>query len=202
MKGMKSMKSPRARTLLALFLLAPPLYFAAMGAFLLQFGARDRAQNADAILIFGARVNRSGNASTILRARTRHAFELYQRGLAPVIICTGGVGGWPPAESLVEKQLLLGWGVPENAILSENTSTSTRENTRNAAALLPRGASVIGVSEAFHLWRCTRDGEKVGLKVLPSPETAGWDALPRRSRLAIVAREVAAVSRDLIFDLF
>lgn len=200
--ALNAMKTSRRRRILALFLLAPPLYGVALGAFLLHFGSRDRAQSADAILIFGAHVNRNGRASTILRARTRHAFDLYRRGLAPKIVCTGGIGIWPPAESMVEKRLLLEWGVPETAILSEETSTSTRENLRNAAALLPRGARVIGVSEAFHLWRCTRDGAKAGLKVLPSPETAGWDALPRRSRLAIVAREVVAVSRDLIFDLF
>lgn len=192
----------RRRAVIALCLLAPPLYFAAVSAYLMSWGSQNRAQKADAILIFGAHVRRDGRASTALRERTRHAFELWRRGLAPIIVCTGGIGTWPPAEALVEKQLLQSWGVPEAAILVETTSTSTRENLRNAAALLPRGARVIGVSQAFHLWRCRRDGAKFGLQLFTSPETRGWNVLPRRDRAFYLVRETLAVSRDLLFDGF
>ncbi len=194
-----ALRKPHPRTVIALSLLVAPLYGTALSAFLLRFGAADRAQRADAIVIFGAHVQRNGLPSTVLRERTRHAFELWQKGLAPKIVCTGGIGTWPPAEATVERGLLLDWGVPATAILSENTSTSTRENVLNAAALLPRGARVIAVSEAFHLWRCNRDGARVGWQVFPSPETAGWSALERRTRFFILAREVAAVTRDLVF---
>ena len=195
------MNKKRAGILAASLSLAP-LYFAVTGTCLVRWGAHDRAQSADAIIVFGARVQRNGLPSQILSARTRHAFELWQRGLAPRIVCTGGVGLWPPAEALVQKRLLQGWGVPASAILVDATSKTTRENARNAAALLPRGARVIAVSESFHLWRCAREGAKLGLQVLPSPEVSGWNALERRTRLMFITREVFAVSRDLFFDLF
>lgn len=186
---------------IALLILAPPLYFGAMGTFLLVWGNQNRARKADAIIVFGAHVQRNGLPSAILRARTRHAFELWKLGLAPKIVCTGGIGTWPPAEARVQKRLLQSWGVPDAAILVDADSKTTRENARNAAALLPRGARVIAVSEAFHLWRCRRDGAKLGLQVFTSPETLGWNTLERRKRLFYLAREVVAVSRDILFDL-
>lgn len=192
----------RRRVYLALILLAPLLGSVLLGTFLVVWGRHDRAQSADAIVIFGAHVRRDGSASPILRARTRHAFDLWQRGLAPRIVCTGGVGTWFPAEAVVQSELLQSWGVPASAILLDETSTSTRENARNAAALLPRGARIIAVSQPFHLWRCRRDAAKFGLQVFTSPETRTWNALGRRDRLPIVARETMAVMRDLVFDFF
>lgn len=184
----------RTRCLFALVL--APLYVAGAGTFLVAWGSRDRAQKADAIVVFGARVAPNGAASPILRARTRHAFALWEKKLAPVIVCTGGVGTYPPAEAVVQKRLLLGWGVPASAVLVDDASTSTRENARNAAQLLPRGARVIAVSEAFHLWRCRRDCARFGLRATTSPETAGGRALSVWGRAFYAAREAVLVTRD------
>ena len=194
----QKMKSSHRRLILLLTLAGVPLYLAIVGAFLVRYGAQDRARKADAIVIFGARVNANGQASPILRARTRHAFELWQRGLAPKIVCTGGVGDFPPAEACVSEQLLKNWGVPQSAILVEDRSTSTRENARNAAALLARGARVIAVSEPFHLWRCERECARFSLVAFPSPDTQGWSALRWQSRCYYAAREALIVTRDLI----
>ncbi|MBW3636903.1 MAG: YdcF family protein, partial [Armatimonadetes bacterium] len=182
------------RNALLLVLVAPLIYGAVLGAILVSWGTRDRAQKADAIVIFGARVNKSGQASLLLRARTHHAFELWQRGLAPVIVCTGGIGDFPPAEAAAQAALLQKWGVPATAILREETSTSTRENARNAAALLPHGAKIIAVSQPFHLWRCRRDCARFGLTALSSPEMQGWIVLRPHKRALYALREAAAVT--------
>lgn len=192
------MKKSRRNALLIFCFLAPPLYGAVLGAILVSWGTRDRAEKADAILIFGAKVNKTGQASLLLRARTYHAFELWQRGLAPVIVCTGGIGDFPPAEAAVQVALLQKWGVPATAILREETSTSTRENARYAAALLPRGAKIIAVSQPFHLWRCRRDCAKFGLIALTSPEMQGWNVLRWEKRALYALREAAAVTRDVL----
>jgi hypothetical protein len=55
---------------------------------------RDEAQPADVILVLGAAEYR-GRPSPVLRARLDHAFELYSRRLAPLIMTTGGAGGDP-----------------------------------------------------------------------------------------------------------
>ncbi len=191
------MTNLRLRVIFLLIFVALPLYVAVLGAILVRFGSQDRAQNADAIIVFGARVQAGGNASPILRARTRHAYELWKRGLAPKIVCTGGVGTYLPAEAIASRSLLLGWGVPSAAILVDDKSVSTRENARNAAALLPRGSRVIAVSEAFHLWRCRRECAKFSLIAFTSPETGGWNALRWQSRCFYTVREVFAVTRDV-----
>lgn len=177
---------------------APFLYLGALGLWLTSWGHADRAQKADAIMIFGSGVQENGRASLTLRARTRHAYELWKRGLAPVIVCTGGLGTYPPAESLVQEKLLRGWGVPASAILKEEKSTSTWENAMFAAPLLPTGARVIAVSDPYHLWRCGRNCAAFGIKAYPSPATAAWLQLRPRRRAFFCVREAVLVTRDLI----
>lgn len=178
--------------------LVPVLILFLLGQYLIWYGSRDRAQPADAILIFGARVWPGGEPSPILQARTRRAYELWLRGLAPRIICTGGVGDDPPAEAEVQAKLLRGWGVPERAILVENHSTSTRENVEFAAKLLPVDErTIIGVSDAFHLWRCVRECRKQGIIAYSSP-SPGFDELPMHSRLYYAFREAVLMLRSLI----
>ena len=174
------------------------IYVGALGYYLNSWGAVERAQKSDAILIFGTGVREDGTASSTLRARTRHAYELWARGLAPVIVCTGGVGTNPPAESIVQQKLLVGWGVPASAILREERSTSTWENVKYAAPLLPAGSSVIAVSDPFHLWRCQRNCEAFGLKATTSPALANWSVAPRAARANLSAREAVLVTRDVI----
>lgn len=158
----------------------------------------------EAIIVFGARVRRDGEASTLLRERTRHAFELWQQGVAPKIVCTGGVGHYPPAEALVQARLLQEWGVPPEAILLDETSTTTRENAENAARLLGHSGviKVVAVSEPFHLWRCRRDCARFGLDATPSAELPGWQQLSVRAKILYCLREALAVSRDVAQDLF
>ena len=179
-------------------LLAPLLYVGALGYGLNSWGKVERAQRSDAILIFGTGVRADGTASSTLRARTRHAYELWARGLAPLIVCTGGVGTHPPAESRVQERLLVGWGVPASAILREERSTSTWENAKFAAPLLPPGSSVIAVSDPFHLWRCQRNCQAFGLRATTSPALANWSVAPRGARASLCAREAVLVTRDLV----
>ena len=189
----------RKRLILAgVLVLAPLLYLGALGWWLNNWGSRDRAQNADAILIFGSGVRENGTASPTLRARTHHAYGLWQRGLAPTLVCTGGIGTNPPAEAVVQEKLLRSWGVPASAIVREEKSTSTWENARFAAPLLPPGATVIAVSDPYHLWRCKRDCAQFGMVAYPSPSLANWARLPARSRAFFCVREAILVTRDLV----
>ena len=183
----------------SVLLVAPLLYLSALGFWLQSWGSRDRAQKADAILIFGTGVKADGSASLTLRARTRHAYDLWKRGLAPLIVCTGGRGTYPPAESVAQQKLLVGWGVPATAIRKEEQSTSTWENVRYGAPLLPPNSTVIAVSDPYHLWRCQRNCAQFGLTATTSPATAAWTQLRPRRRVFFCLREAALVTRDLIF---
>ena len=72
---------------MALVLLA----WAGMVLAVLLTGRRDEARPVDAIVVLGA-AQYEGRPSPVLRARLDHALDLYQRGLAPVVIVTGGIG--------------------------------------------------------------------------------------------------------------
>jgi uncharacterized SAM-binding protein YcdF (DUF218 family) len=171
-----------------------------LGQYLVWYGKRDTARRADAIIIFGARVWPGGKPSPILYQRTRKAFELWRSGLAPVIICTGGVGDYPPAESHVEAELLEQWGVPKHAIRTEHESHSTHENVEFAAKLLrPEERRVIAVSDSFHLWRCARECRDKALTVYTA-HSIGYDELPAQSRLFYAVREAVLMLRSFIWD--
>ena len=74
---------------------------------------RDEAQPADAIVVFGA-AEYAGRPSPVYRARLDHAYTLFQRGLAPLIITTGGHGGDPHfSEGGVGHDYLRSRGIPE-----------------------------------------------------------------------------------------
>lgn len=172
--------------------------FGAVLAFLDRWGQRDRAQKADAIVVLGAHVMANGQPSRSLRNRAQAGAALYRRGLAPKVITTGGIGTYPPAESLVAARVVEKSGVPARDILSEETSTTTLENATNAAAICRAHGwkRVIVVSDPYHLWRARRDFEKQGLQAYTSP---ALNHSPR-TRLRMTVREVSAVVRDVLFN--
>ena len=167
-----------------------------------QFGHRDTAHPSDAIIVLGTRVLESGRASITLRERVVHAVDLQQRGLAPVIITTGGVGDHPPSEGEVAAQLAMKLGIPDAKILVEKRSTTTRENLEFAAQICrERGwKRVIIVSQPFHLWRAARYAREFGLQASVSgvPES-NIDAI-WWSRWRWTLREACGVVRDWLLN--
>jgi len=111
----------------------------------------------DAIVILGAAVWADGEASPTLKRRTLHAVEKFHAGAAPLIVCSGGVGKHPPSEAEVMANLCRAHGVPEDALILEDQSTSTIQNVILSTALLKArdAASVLVVSDPYHLPRAT-----------------------------------------------
>jgi len=131
----------------------------------------DEARQADVILVLGAAEYR-GRPSPVLRARLDHALELYQRGMAPRIMTTGGAGGDPVfTEGGVGRSYLIGRGVPSEAIVMENESESTVESVAMAGEIMQRMGlrSVIVVSDGYHIFRVKRILQKRGFEVYGSP---------------------------------
>src|SRR5208337_4454450 len=90
-------RHPRRRWLLwlealALAALAVFLVLTAIG--IVHEGALQEPHTADAIVVFGA-AEYAGRPSPVLRARLDHAFNLFSRGIAPVVITTGGAASDP-----------------------------------------------------------------------------------------------------------
>lgn len=133
--------------------------------------ATDEARPADAIVVFGA-AQYNGTPSPVFKARLDHAFDLEDRGMAPIVITTGGSGGDPKfTEAGVGRDYLIQQGVAADKILSETRSETTYQSVQAVARLLrQRGAKTcITVSDGFHLYRVKLMFSSQGITAYGSP---------------------------------
>lgn len=157
-----------AHVLLALLLLA--ILLPATAVFL--YGRIDHAAPADVIVVLGAGLERDGSPSHSMQRRAEQAARLYARGLAPKLICSGGVGpGSSRSEAWACAELLQRGGVPAEAILLDEKSRTTEANAGNSLALIRANGwqRVIVVSDGYHLLRARWLFERIGQPVLTSP---------------------------------
>lgn len=132
---------------------------------------RDDARPAEVILVLGAAEYR-GRPSPVFKARLDHAFDLYQRKLAPRVMTTGGAGGDPVfTEGGVGRSYLVSRGVPTEAIIAETESASTVESTAMAGEIMNRMGlrSVIVVTDGYHIYRVKKMLQSRGMTVYGSP---------------------------------
>lgn len=133
--------------------------------------AIDEARKADTIIVLGA-AEYNGRPSPVLKARLDHGFALFERGLAPRIITTGGAGGDPDfTEGGVGRAYLIKRGVPAEAVIVESKGESTMHSTAAAAEIMRRFEmkSCIVVSDGYHIFRAKKMLEFRGLEVYGSP---------------------------------
>ena len=132
---------------------------------------RDEARSADCIVVFGA-AEYSGHPSPVLRARLDHAYNVFQRGLAPLVITTGGYGGDPRfSEGGVGRVYLMGRGIPEQDIIAETQADNTDESVDRVAAIMNtnRLHTCIAVSDGYHIFRIKKMLERQGFTVYGAP---------------------------------
>lgn len=112
---------------------------------------------ADAIVVLGARVSPGGIPSLPARVRAERAAELYNAGLAPVVIPTGGIGPYPPTEAEAIAKVMMARGVPRSSIVLETHSTSTQESAVLTAGIAQQRGwrRIIIVSDPYHLIRAS-----------------------------------------------
>jgi uncharacterized SAM-binding protein YcdF (DUF218 family) len=135
-----------------------------------RYANLDQAAPSDAICVFGA-AEYDGRPSPVFRARLDHALELYQRGIAPLIITLGGAGGDEYSEGSVGREYLMSRGVAEQAIIAETESRNTEESARRVAVIARANGlrRLVIVSDGTHLFRIHAICAADGLNVLTSP---------------------------------
>lgn len=152
----------------------------------------DYARPADAIVVFGAAVWSDGTPSDALADRTRTGIRLYQRGLAPVLVMSGGLGpGDPISEPQAMRRMAADAGVPADAIVLDEAGLNTAATIRNVAALArARGwRAVMMVSHDYHCARIKLASARRGLIAYTVP---AHEPHPLAAKLYYVARELAA----------
>lgn len=171
------------RVLLALMALSVVVWLASFGSVLI-WERNDEAQPAGAIVVLGA-AQYVGRPSPVLRARLDHAIALWHRGLAPLMIVTGGTGtGDTTSEAAVSQRYAVKRGVPASAILMENEGRTTSESMAGVAELMAsrNRRDVVLVSDPFHMLRLTILARRHGLVPYASPTPTSPIAASRRER--------------------
>ncbi|HEY8665300.1 MAG TPA: YdcF family protein [Tepidisphaeraceae bacterium] len=156
------------------------------------FGRTDYRRPADAIVVFGARTYADGRPSEALADRVRTACSLYQEGLAPKLIFSGGPGDGSVDEPQAMREMAVSLGVPEDAILLDSHGLNTQATVDNTKALL-EGEGIhrlLAVSHFYHLPRIKMTYQHAGLEVYTVP--AKQERTLARTPF-LVMREVAAL---------
>lgn len=133
--------------------------------------------------------------------RLWYSVRLYRSGLAAKTILTGGNVYAQPgfaSEAQYAAELLREWGVPEQAILIEGGSRTTRQNQENTVFFLARNniKSALLVTSALHMPRAYALFKKTGIRITPasadvlvrhqnSPEVLKW--IPSASALYLTS---------------
>jgi uncharacterized SAM-binding protein YcdF (DUF218 family) len=154
-------RHPRSRWLLwaeAVALLALAAFFVVTGARIVHEGSLQEPHPADAIVVFGA-AEYAGHPSPVLRARLDHAFDLFRRGIAPVVITTGGAASDPRfSEGGVGRDYLKHRGIPERNLIAETQGSDTAQSAVRVAVIMRANGlhSCVAVSDAYHVFRIKR----------------------------------------------
>jgi uncharacterized SAM-binding protein YcdF (DUF218 family) len=132
---------------------------------------RDEAQTADAIVVFGA-AEYDGRPSPVYKARLDHAAQLYHRGLAPMVIITGGSGGDPRfTEGVVGREYLKTLGIPDSQLIAETQSADTAESARRVSTIMYANKMrlCLAVSDGYHIFRIKQMLGREGIEVYGAP---------------------------------
>ena len=185
------------RRIAAGVLIAYGIYFAWICAAIVTQAGQDEAKQADVIVVFGA-AEYKGRPSPVYRARLDHAFELYKRKLASVVITTGGPGGEAIfTEGAVGHDYLVGRGIGDRHLIAETQSDNSAQSAERVAAIMEANAmrSCIAVSDPYHEFRIKRLLEAHGIMVYTSPR-------PLETTPAMVDQAVNVAREALSYTLW
>ena len=163
----------------------------------------DPETQVDAIVVLGAPLRPDGKLSLAGRERVTEGVRCYKTGIAPLLVFTGGAAH-SAAESPEMARVAEELGVPSEAIVVEDRSTTTWENAYFTANILfARNAqSVWIVSQPFHLRRGRRLFRQQGLiaKARPRPDSVQYSSPHLAWRW--VAREYVAWVAHLLLPRY
>ncbi len=155
------------------------------------FGTTDYRRDADAAVVFGARVYENGSLSLALRERMETAVELYEEGYVDKLIVSGGIeeGGVDEAQAMYNYAVSA--GVPSSALLIDRYGDSTELSVKNTIKLAENyGLSkIIATSRFYHMPRIKMLYNLSNIDVLTVP-TVG-DVLGNGT-IASLPREIPA----------
>ena len=145
----------------------------------------------DCAIVLGAAVD-GDKPSPVFEGRLEHAVGLFRQGSVRFLVLTGGSGATGEiAESECGRLYLLGHGVPQDRVLIETHSHTTRENLVQAKRVMQENslATTWVVSDPLHLSRAMAMAKDLAMEAdasgTPSTRYRTWT-----SKAPFLAREV------------
>ena len=159
-------------------------------------GDRDEARRADAIVVLGA-AQFNGTPSSIFEARLKHAVELWEEGVAPYLVVTGGkLPDDRTTEAATARRWAIAHGVPREAILAEDRGRNTLQSLEAVKAIMARQGmrSAVFVSDETHMLRVLRMASDLGITAWGSPTRTSPSDLEPDRRWRAVAHELLGLA--------
>jgi uncharacterized SAM-binding protein YcdF (DUF218 family) len=124
----------------------------------------------DILIVLTADVNPDGILGPSSYWRSEYAVRAWRSGHFNKIVVSGGFMGGQTSLAAAVAEFLTGNGVPREAILLEERSTSTHENAMFTAELIANtpGKKVLMTSDQ-HMFRAHRAFQHAGLETVPRP---------------------------------
>ncbi len=149
----------------------------------------------DAIIVLGAGI-KGEKIGTNLQKRLDTAIDYHKENPNAVIVVSGGQGPYEDiSEALAMERYLVSNGVPQNQIIKEDRSTSTRENFEFSKKLIDLRFGegeykAAYITNGYHIYRASLVAESVGFDGITHihAETPWYTAIPNglREILAIM----------------
>lgn len=195
---MNAVAGPRRRShwllrLLGLAVLAALLWVIWICLWVVRESWQQEVRPADAIVVFGA-AEYDGRPSPVFRARLDHAYDLFQRHVAPVVVTTGGAGEDPKySEGGVGHDYLMRRGIPETGLIAETQGSDTAVSAMRVAVIMRANhmRTCVAVSDEYHVFRIRKLLEHEGMTVYVAPRP---DSRPKTAwlRMQAVVREAGS----------
>lgn len=184
-------------SLTVLVLLAPPLLGVSLLGAVYWQARTDETRPVDAVVILGT-AQYNGRPSPVLRARLDHALRVYEAGIAPLIVVTGGKEqGDAFTEAEASQEYLVTNGVPEDAILLENRGRDSWQSMQGVARLLEQRqlSRILLVSDGFHLLRLKKMAHDLGLTAFATAATRSPIRQGSANEFTYMVREVGGIAK-------
>jgi uncharacterized SAM-binding protein YcdF (DUF218 family) len=160
-----------------------------------QVARVDDRQSVDAVVVLGA-AQYDGTPSSIFAARLKHAEALYEDGIAPRIITTGGGrSGDVTTEAEAGRRYLIDRGVPARDVIAVAEGSDTLGSLQAVALRAERDGwhSALVVSDPWHSLRARTMARDTGLTAWTSPTRSGPVVQTRETQARYIVRETAAL---------
>lgn len=170
---------------------------------IIDYSTIDEKQPADVVIVLGAATS-NGEVSPVYRERINHGIWLYNNGFADYIILTGGTGqGNETSDAFAAKSYAVSEGIPEEAILLEDTSTITQENIEFSKAIMDEHSfkTAIIVSDPLHMKRAMLMTKDYGIVAYSSP-TPSTRYISLKTKIPFLMREEFFYVGYRIYRLF